>query len=148
MERIARTRYPKHYALRQVHGVGPLTALQFVLRVGNPHQIRKSRDLGPHVLVVPKKRQSGETGKQMRISKAVSPRLRSLLVQCSQFVLGRFGPDSDLKRWNLAFASADGKRQTSRNRRSHKKLAVLLHKLWLSGAPYQPLYNTSVLSTT
>ncbi|HZQ24942.1 MAG TPA: IS110 family transposase [Terriglobales bacterium] len=109
LERIARDRYPETLRLRQVHGAGPVTALQFVLTVGDPLRFHKSRDLGPYIGLVPKKRQSGDVDKQMRISKAGNRRLRSLLVQCSQFVLGRFGPDSDLKRWGSAIASRGGK---------------------------------------
>jgi hypothetical protein len=87
LERIARDRYPETLRLRQVHGVGPVTALQFVLTVGDPLRFRKSRDLGPYIGLVPKKRQSGDVDKQMRISKAGNRRLRSLLVQCSNSYL-------------------------------------------------------------
>jgi transposase len=149
LERIGRTRYPETQRLRQVHGVGPITALQFVLTVGDPLRFRKSRDLGPYIGLAPKKRQSGDIDKQMRISKAGNCRLRSLLVQCSQFVLGRFGPDSDLKRWGSAIASRGGKNGKRRAIVAvARKLAVLLHRLWISGAKYEPLYNTAALSTT
>jgi transposase len=148
LERIARSRYPETLRLRQVHGVGPVTALQFVLTVGDPFRFRKSRDLGPYIGLVPKKRQSGEVDKQMRISKAGNRRLRSLLVQCSQFVLGRFGPDSDLKRWGCAISKRGGKNGKRRAIVAvARKLAVLLHRLWISGDKYQPLYNTSVVAT-
>lgn len=149
LDRIARTQYPETLRLRQVHGVGPVTALQFVLTVGDPLRFRKSRDLGPYIGLVPKKRQSGEVDKQMRISKAGNCRLRSLLVQCSQFVLGRFGPDSDLKRWGCAIASRGGKNGKRRAIVAvARKLAVLLHRLWVSGDTYHPLYNASVLATS
>jgi transposase len=150
LDHIARTRYPETLRLRQVHGVGPVTALQFVLTVGDPFRFRKSRDLGPYIGLVPKKRQSGDIDKQMRISKSGSCKLRSLLVQCSQFVLGRFGPDSDLKRWGSAIASRGGKNGKRRAIVAvARKLAVLLHKLWVSGSRYEPLHNASAaLSTT
>jgi transposase len=145
LERIARERYPETLRLRQVHGVGPVTALQFVLTVGDPLRFRKSRDLGPYIGLVPKKRQSGDVDKQMRISKAGNRRLRSLLVQCSQFVLGRFGPDSDLKRWGSAIASRGGKNGKRRAIVAvARKLAVLLHRLWITGDKYRPLYNASL----
>jgi transposase len=149
LDRIARTRYPETLRLRQVHGVGPVTALQFVLTVGDPLRFRKSRDIGPYIGLVPKKRQSGDVDKQMRISKAGNPKFRSLLVQCSQFVLGRFGPDSDLKRWGAAIASRGGKNGKRRAIVAvARKLAVLLHKLWISGVKYQPLYNASLTPIT
>jgi transposase len=149
LEHIARTRYPETLRLRQVHGVGPVTALQFVLTVGDPFRFRKSRDLGPYIGLVPKKRQSGDVDKQMRISKSGNCKLRSLLVQCSQFVLGRFGPDSDLKRWGSAIASRGGKNGKRRAIVAvARKLAVLLHKLWVSGDQYEPLHNASAALST
>jgi transposase len=145
LERISRTRYPETLRLRQVHGVGPLPALQFVLTVGDPLRFRKSRDLGAYIGLVPKKRQSGDVDKQLRISKTGNCRLRSLLVKCSQFVLGRFGPDSDLKRWGSALANRGGKNSKRRAIVAVAgKLAVLLHKLWISGTKYEPLHNTYV----
>jgi transposase len=142
VERIATDAYPETARLRQVPGVGPVSALQFVLTIGDPHRFRRSRDVGAFLGLVPRRRQSGETDKQLRISKAGNSEMRTLLVQCSQYILGRFGPDTDLKRWGTAMAARGGKNAKRRAIVAvARKLSVLLHKLWISGAPYAPLYN-------
>ncbi len=147
IEEIARTRYPETARLRQVSGVGPVTALKFVLTIGDPHRFRQSRDVGPYLGLVPRRHQSGETDKQLRISKAGNRQLRVLLVQCSHRILGRFGPDSDLKRWAVRIATRGGKGSRKRAITAlARKLAVLLHKLWVSGAKYQPLLNAGSAS--
>lgn len=144
LEQIARTQYPETLRLRQVYGVGPVTALQFVLTIGDPHRFRKSRDVGAFLGLVPRRRQSGETEMQLRISKAGNSQLRYLLVQCAHYLLGRFGPDSDLRRWGTAIAVRGGKNGKKRAVVAvARKLSVLLHKLWVSGDAYDPLYNAA-----
>jgi transposase len=144
LENIARTQYPETLRLRQVYGVGPVTALQFVLTIGDPHRFRKSRDVGPFLGLVPKRRQSGETEMQLRISKAGNSQLRYLLVQCAHYLLGRFGPDSDLRRWGTAIAVRGGKNGKKRAAVAvARKLSVLLHRLWVSGEAYDPLRNAA-----
>jgi transposase len=144
IEQLARTRYPETARLRQVSGVGPITALKFVLTIGDPHRFQKSRDVGPYLGLVPNRRQSGAVDKQLRISKAGNRQLRVLLVQCAHRMLTRSSPDSDLKRFGLRIASHGGK--SSRKRAVTavaRKLAVLLHRLWISGDVYRPLYNAT-----
>jgi hypothetical protein len=66
--------------------------------------------------------------------------LRRLLVQASHYILGPFGPDTDLRRFGLALAERGGKRAKKRAVIAvARKLAVLLHRLWVSGETYQPL---------
>lgn len=140
IERIATQRYPETARLRQVSGVGPITALQFVLTIGDPNRFRQSRAIGPYLGLTPRRHQSGQIEHQLRISKAGDRSLRSLLVQCAQYVMGRFGPDSDLKRWGVHLARRGGK--TGKKRAIvavARKLAVLLHRLWVTGDPYRPL---------
>ena len=88
----------------------------------------------------PRQRQSGASDPQLRITKAGDGDLRRLLVQSSQYLLGPFGTDCDLQRWGLALAARGGK---SANRRAvvavARKLAVLLHRLWVTGEVYEPL---------
>ena len=143
LDKIAEAKYPATKALRQVDGVGPITALRYVLTLGDPHRFRKSRDVACYVGLVPGKRQSGEMDLQMRISKTGSVKLRVLLVQCAQYVMGRFGPDCDLKRWGAVLASRGGKNGRKRAIVAvARKLSVLLHKLWVTGEKYEPLFNT------
>jgi transposase len=142
ISRLGRQQYPETAQLRQISGVGPVTALEFVLTIGNPKRFVKSRDVGPYLGLTPRRDQSGNTDQQLKISKAGNKHLRSLLVQCAQYLLGRFSPDSDLKRWGMKLASRGGKNGKKRAITAvARKLAVLLHHLWVTGDVYEPLHN-------
>ena len=91
IENLGREKYPVTAQLRQVAGVGPVTSFKYILTIGNPKRFARSRDVGAYLGLTPRRCQSGETDPQLKISKAGNKRLRFLLVQCAQFVLGRFG---------------------------------------------------------
>ncbi len=144
--RLGRQQYPETAQLRQISGVGPVTALEYVLTIGNPKRFAVSRDVGPYLGLTPRRDQSGNTDHQLKISKAGNKHLRSLLIQCSQYVLGRFAPDSDIKRWGAKLASRGGKNGKKRAITAvARKLAVLLHHLWVTGDVYQPLHNSAAI---
>ena len=141
LERVAKQRYEKETAqLRQVPGVGPITALTFVLTLDDPGRFAKSRDVGCFLGLRPKSRQSGASEPEMRISKEGDGYLRTLLVQCAQYILSGRGPDTDLKRWGVEIA-ARGKKKAKKRAvvAVARKLAVLLHRLWVSGEDYERL---------
>ena len=143
IEQVSRRVYPESERLRQVAGVGPITALQFVLTIEDPARFPKSRDVGSYLGLVPKVRQSSGADPELRITKAGDKTLRCLLVQCAQYILGRFGPDSDLRRHGESIASRGGKNAKKRAVIAvARKLAVLLHRLWVTGETYEPLRNT------
>lgn len=137
----------KHRAtstLRQVSGVGPVTALAYVLTIEEPRRFRKSRTVGAYVGLAPGTRSSGERDPQMHISREGDPFLRQLLVQSAQYILGPFGKDSDLRRHGLALAQRGGKAAKKRAVIAvARKLAVLLHRLWITRATYEPLRAAS-----
>jgi hypothetical protein len=69
---------------------------------------------------------------------------RTLLVQGAQHILGPFGIDCDLRRWGLKLAQRGGRNGKKRAIvGTARKLAVLLHHLWVSGEVYEPLHNSS-----
>jgi transposase len=148
IERIAQTRYPETVLLRQVQGVGPLIALTFVLTLEDPHRFVKSREVGPYLGLRPRRGQSGKHDPELRITKEGDPYLRQLLVQGAHYILGPFGPDTDLKRWGLKIA-AKGKKNAKKRARVAvaRKLAVLLHHLWVNGEVYEPLRNAQASSS-
>ena len=81
----------------------------------------------------------------MHISKEGDPYLRTLLVQGAQHILGPFGIDCDLRRWGLKLAEGGGRNGKKRAIvATARKLAVLLHHLWVSGEVYEPLHNSSL----
>jgi len=147
IETLCHDRYPETLTLRRVAGVGPLTALAFILTLEDPHRFRKSRDVGPALGLVPKRDQSGERDPQLRITKTGNAYLRRLLVSCAQYILGPFGPDCDLRRWGLRLAERGGKSAKKRAVVAvARKLAILLHRLWVTGEVYQPSYLQELVS--
>ena len=141
IENIGKSRYPETELLKQVHGVGTLTALTYVLTVDDPYRFRRSRDAGAYFGLRPRRRESGDSRPQLRITKEGDAYMRKLLVQCAHHILGPFGPDSDLRRWGLELAAHGGKNAKKRALVAvARKLAVLLHKLWVTAEVYEPLH--------
>ena len=142
IERMAKEVYPQVALLKQVKGVGTLIALTYVLTLDDPHRFRRSRDAGCFVGLRPGRRNSGMSQPQLHISKEGDVYLRTMLVQGAHYILGPFGEDSDLRRWGLKLAERGGKNAKKRAVVAvARKLAVLLHKLWVSGEVYEPLRN-------
>jgi transposase len=142
IEKLAQQSYPQVALLKQIKGVGTLIALTFLLTLEDPHRFRKSRDVGCYLGLQPGRRNSGQSQPQMHISKEGDPYLRTLLVQGAQHILGPFGPDCDLRRWGLKLAERGGRSGKKRAIvATARKLAVLLHRLWVSGEVYEPLHN-------
>ena len=143
MEKIARESYPHVALLKQVKGVGTQIALTYVLTLEDPQRFRKSRDVGCFLGLRPGRRDSGESQPQRHISKEGDRYLRTMLVQGAHYILGPFGEDSDLRRWGLKLAARGGKNAKKRAVVAvARKLAVLLHRLWVNGEVYEPLHNS------
>jgi transposase len=143
LEAICQEHYPETELLRQVEGIGPLTALTFVLTLEDPYRFEKSRSVGAYLGLVPARDQSGDSDPQKRISKEGDEMLRKLLVGSAHYILGPFGSDSDLRRHGEKIASRGAKNAKKRAAVAvARKLSVLLHRLWVSGEVYDPLYNT------
>jgi transposase len=140
---IAETRRPETERLREIHGVGPITAMAFTLTLDDPARFAKSRDVGAWMGLCPRVQASGDSDPELSISKTGCPYLRRVVVQSAQYILGPFGKDSDLRRYGEAIAGRGGK---AAKRRAvvavARKLAVLMHKLLVSQEPYDPLRNT------
>jgi len=146
-------RYPEIELLTAVYGVGELTALTFVLTLEDPARFAHSRDVGAYLGMRPRQDQSGQRDPQLRISKEGDRHLRWMLVECAQCILRRRAVDSDLRRWGLAkLEEQDKQRQNQKNQKKKnrkkrvlvavaRKLAVLLHHLWVNGEVYDPLYQ-------
>jgi transposase len=139
---ISKDHYPETELLRQVEGIGPLTALTFVLTLEDPYRFERSRSVGAYLGLVPATQRSGERDPQRRISKEGDQMLRKLLVGSAHYILGPFGHDSDLRRHGQKIASRGAKNSKKRAAVAvARKLCVLLHRLWVSGEVYEPLYN-------
>jgi len=142
IEQMAKESYPQVELLKQVKGVGTLIALTFLLTLEDAHRFQKSRDVGCYLGLQPGRRNSGQSEPQMHISKEGDPYLRTLLVQGAQHILGPFGVDCDLRRWGLKLAERGGRSGKKRAIIAvARKLAVLLHHLWVSGEVYEPFHH-------
>jgi transposase len=142
---LLRTRYPEAQKLRQINGVGPITALAYVLCLGDPHRFRKSRCVGAYLGLAPAQRDSGQSTPQLRISKEGNPFVRRLLVQCAQYILGPFGQDSDLRRFGQRLVAVGGKNAKKRALVAvARKLSVVMHRLLVTSSSYQALRGESV----
>jgi transposase len=140
IEQLAQQSCPQTALLKQVKGVGALT---YMLTLEGPHRFGKSLDLGCYLGLQPGRRNSGQREPQLHISKEGDPYLRTLLVQGAQHILGPFGIDCDLRRWGLKLGERGGKSGKKRAIvATARKLAVLLHHLWVSGEAYEPLHNS------
>ena len=138
ISRLAAERYPETIYLQQVSGVGPITSLYFVLKVGTPGRFQRTRDIGAFLGLCPRRDQSGETDKELRISKCGDQYLRCLLVNAAQYILGPFGTDSALREHGLRLAQEGTARAKKRAVVAvARKLAVLLLTLWKSREPYE-----------
>jgi transposase len=139
IERVAK-RYPDVEAVSQISGVGTLTALVFVLTLEDKDRFAKSRMVGAFLGLSPRKSKSGDGDPQLRITKTGDPFVRRLLVTSANYILGPFGKDSDLRRWGLELAKRGGKNAKKRAKVAvARKLAVLMHRLWITGEVYEPL---------
>ncbi len=139
VQRVAK-RYPDVEVISQIGGVGTLTALVFMLTIENKDRFANSRMVGAYLGLRPRKSQSSKDDPQLRITKAGDPFVRRLLVIAANYVLGPFGKDSDLRRWGLELAKRGGKNARKRAKVAvARKLAVLMHRLWVTGEVYRPL---------
>jgi len=137
---MSKSHYPEAERISQISGVGPLTSVAYVLTLEEPGRFAKSRQVGPYLGLTPRRDQSGDTDKQLRITKAGNDYLRRLLVGCAHYIMGPFGPDSDLRRYGERIAKRGGKNAKRRAIVAvARKLAVLMHSLWKSGQEYEPL---------
>jgi transposase len=145
VKRMAGKKYPETALLKQVDGVGDLTSLAYILTLDNPERFAKSREVGPYFGMVPRQDDSGESSKQLRITKEGDTMVRKLLTGSAQYILGPFGPDSDLRRFGLKLAARGGKNAKKRAVTAvARKLAVLLHRLWVTAEEYEPLRNAKL----
>jgi transposase len=145
IEEIAK-RYPEMQLLKQVHGVGTLIALTYILTIEDAERFAHSREVGPYLGLTRKLRDSGDSEPELGISKAGDQLLRRLLVQGAHCILREGAPESDLKVWGMGILQPGGKKASKKRKKKAvvavaRKLAVLLHRLWVTGEVYDPQYN-------
>ena len=146
---LIETKYPQAKLMMQINGVGALTALAFLLTLDDPHRFEHSRTVGAYLGLVTMRRQSGERDPQLGISKAGNELVRKLVVNCAHHILGHNGEDSALRRWGLRLLARGGKKARKRAATAvARKLAVLMHHLWVTAEVYEPLRGCKPLEET
>lgn len=143
LERDADTLAPGARRLTTISGVGILTAISFTLVIDDPARFTSSRAVGPYLGLVPRRSQSGEIDKAMRISKAGDPYTRQLLVQCAQSALRKGGKDSELRTWGQRLAGTSKVDKRRATIAVARKLAVLMHRMLVTGEDYDPNYEAN-----
>jgi len=145
IEALSARAYPETQLLRQVKGVGPISALCYVLTLEDPARFKSSRHVGAYLGLVPRRDQSGHSDPELHITKAGDSMLRTLMVQCAHHIMGPFGEDCDLRAHGLRIA-ANGRKNAKKRAvvAVARKLAVLLHTLWRSALVYDPLRSRAV----
>jgi transposase len=144
IDRLCEEEHPATKLLRQVTGIGPVIALTYVATIEDPSRFLRSRVLGAYLGLTPRTYQSGERDPQLRISKRGDNGLRHLLVSGATYVMRRTSPDCDLKRYGKRLAKGGSPRDRARARVAvARKLAVLLHRLWITGEVYRPIREST-----
>jgi transposase len=124
--------------LTTVSGVGPITALAFTLFIDDPQRFRNSRQVGAFFGLTSRIDQSGESDKQLRITRAGDGMVRRLLVQCAQGMMRTHAQDTSLKRWALGLAERGGRAAKKKAVIAlARKLAVILHRMWCDNQPFR-----------
>jgi transposase len=121
--------------LMTIPGVGPLTALAFKTSIDQPERFRRSRDVGVVLGLTPRKYASGQVDYDGRITKCGDAVARSHLFEAAKVLLSRVTRWSALKVWGLAIA----RRSSAKNAcvAVARKLAVIMHRMWLDGSDFQ-----------
>lgn len=116
--------------LMTVPGVGPITALTYTACIEDPHRFARSEDVGAYAGLVPRRNQSGERDTRGHISKAGDPMLRRALYEAANNLLSRVKRPFALQQWGKRIAETKGGKRA--RTAVARKLAVLLHTLWLN----------------
>jgi transposase len=141
IEKTIEAHYPEARRLQQIKGVGPVTALAFVLLIEDPSRFSASREVGAYFGLVPQLDDSSDSTPQLRITKAGDELGRRLLVSAAHYILGPFGPECDLRRHGEQIAARGGNNAKKRAAVAvARKLAVMMHRLWVSQGTYDPNY--------
>ena len=139
VRRLCKQQFPETRLLAQVHGVGPLVALTYAATIDRPERFAHSRKVGAYLGLTPRTYQSGDRNPQLGITRSGDGEMRSLLVGSAAYILRKQSPDCDLKRYGMRIARGGSTRDRARARIAvARKLAVLLHRIWISGEVYNP----------
>lgn len=122
--------------LRTIDGIGPITALSYIIEIDEPKRFKHSRSVGAYVGLTPSQYSSGEILKQGRISKCGSKSLRALLVEAGVSILTHTSKWSKLKAFGLKIWRKTGSKMKAAVAIA-RKLAVIMHRMWVDETEFQ-----------
>ena len=121
--------------LQSMDGIGPITALAFKSEIDQAKRFENSKDVGAYIGLTPKQYSSGEISRQGGISKQGSKQVRCLLVEAATVLLTRTKAWSKLRAWGLKIMKKKGKKKGIIA--VARKMAVILHRMLLTGKPFE-----------
>ena len=121
--------------LMTVPGVGALIAVTFTSGVDDPGRFTRSKGVGAHFGLTPRKYQSGETDVTGAVSRVGDAMVRTALYEGAHILLTRAVRFSALKRWALEVARRRGMKRAKVA--LARKLAVILHRMWVNGTTFR-----------
>lgn len=121
--------------LMTVPGVGPVVAMTFKTAVDDPDRFARSKAVGAYFGLVPRKYQSGEIDRTGRITKVGDAMVRTALFEAANVMLSRTVRFSALKAWAMRIAARHGMKKAKVA--LARKLAVVLHRMWVDGSSFR-----------
>ena len=121
--------------LMTIPGVGALTAVTYLTTIDDPARFQRSRDVGAHLGLTPRKYASGEVDRNGGITKCGDVMLRGNLYQASLALLTRTQKYSALKAWGMAIAKRRGLNRAIIA--VSRKLAIIMHRIWTDGTEFR-----------
>lgn len=122
--------------LMTIPGVGPITSLAYRATIDDPARISSSKAAGALLGLTPRIYQSGEIDRAGRISRAGDGMMRHLLYEAASALMTRIGKQSRLRSWGIAIARRRGLKKATVA--VARKLAVIMHRIWISGSRFEP----------
>ena len=119
----------------QIPGIGPITALRYLAIIDDPTRFKRSRSVGAYAGLTSRRYASGEVDWTGRISKCGDAMLRSYLYEAAGVLLTRVAKWSVLKAWGMRVAKRSGLRKAKVA--VARKLAVILHRMWVDGTEFK-----------
>ena len=121
--------------LMTVLGIGVVTALTFRHTVDNPSRFRSAATVGAYLGLTPRRKQSGQTDTNGRVSRWGDRLLRTYLFEAASVLLHRTKRWCALKAWGLRLAKRNGMKKAQVA--VSPKLAVILHCIWVDGTVFE-----------
>lgn len=120
--------------LMSAPGVGVLVSLTYASAIDEPERFKRSKQVGAHFGLTPKRYQSGEKDVSGRISKIGDRGVRSALYEAAHILLTMPVKGGALKSWGMRLAARAGKKKAKVA--LARKLAVILHRMLIDGTPF------------